>query len=45
LKFLSVINDAHLEISSIAGLAERSPALSSVDEKNTEDGKAILSPV
>lgn len=38
LKIPSVINDAYLEISSIAGLAERSPALSNLDKKNTEKG-------
>lgn len=38
LKILSVINDAYLEISFIAGLAERSPALSNLDKKTTEKG-------
>lgn len=44
LKILSVINDAHLEISSIAGLAGRSPALSNVDQKNHWKGEGNTFP-
>lgn len=44
LKILSVINDPCLEISTIAGLAERSPALSNIDQKKHWKGEGNTFP-